>query len=51
MKAQFMELLRLQGMMGVVLLSGEGRVLFQHALTPQSKALEGFDWSGVVAAL
>lgn len=51
MKAQFMDLLTLQGMKGVFLLSKDGKVLFKHAKAQETKALDEFDWSEIANAL
>ncbi|MFW5721941.1 MAG: hypothetical protein ACOCWT_01455 [Desulfohalobiaceae bacterium] len=51
MQSLFMDLLTLEGMQGVFLLSSEGEVLYRHASSQEARALQGYDWAGLAGAL
>lgn len=51
MQSLFMELLTLQGMQGVFLLSSEGEVLYSHASSQEARALQDYDWAELAASL
>ncbi len=51
MQSMFMDLLTLQGMQGVFLLSSEGEVLYSHVTSKEARALQGYDWAELAGSL